>query len=46
LKVRVEAYDNGVKKASLELDDVDFIWNHPSVNQPSSFKNGQKGAII
>jgi alpha-amylase len=25
---------------------VDFVWNHPTVNQPSNFKNGQKGAII
>jgi hypothetical protein len=42
----VEGYDGDAKKATLNLDDLDFIWNHPTVNQPSNFKNGQKGAII
>lgn len=46
LKVRVEGYDGDVLKATLNLDDLDFIWNHPTVNQPSSFNKGQKGAII
>jgi len=46
LTVRVEAYDGGEKKATLKIDDVDFTWNHPTVNQPSNFKSGQKGAII
>lgn len=46
LSVRVEAYDGSTKAAELRLDDVDFIWNHPAVNQPSNYKNGQKGAII
>jgi hypothetical protein len=46
LKVRVEGYDEDTKKATLKLDDLDFIWNHPTVNQASNFKNGQKGTII
>ena len=46
LSVRVEAFDGSTKAASLQLDDVDFVWNHPAVNQPSNYKNGQKGAII
>jgi len=32
--------------ASLVLDELDFIWNHPAVNQPPQYKNGQKGAIV
>ena len=46
LKIRVEGYDGDTKKATLVLDDLDFVWNHPKVNQPDNFKNGQKGAII
>lgn len=46
LKVRVEARQDGRKIADLKLDDLDFVWNHPSVNQPGSFENGQKGAIV
>lgn len=46
LKIRVEAYDGTTKKATLVLDDADFVWNHPSINQPGNYKNGQKGAII
>jgi alpha-amylase len=46
LSVRVEAYEEGDKMAELKIDDVDFTWNHPTVNQPGNFKNGQKGAII
>ena len=46
LKMKVEAYDNGEKIATLVLEDVDFIWNHPTVNQPDNFKQGQKGVII
>jgi alpha-amylase len=46
LKVKVEGYISGEKKATLVLDDLDFTWNHPKVNTPNNFKNGQKGAII
>jgi alpha-amylase len=46
LKVRVEGWNGSDKKASLDLDALDFTWNHPVVNQPSNFKNGQKGSII
>lgn len=46
LKIKVEGYKNGEKVATLFLDDVDFVWNHPTVNQPSNYKGGQKGAII
>ena len=46
LKIRVEAYDGTLIKATLNLEDLDFIWNHPKVNTPDSYKRGQKGAII
>lgn len=32
--------------ATLVLEPVEFIWNHPQVNQPGSYQNGQKGAIV
>ncbi|CAK80989.1 unnamed protein product (macronuclear) [Paramecium tetraurelia] len=32
--------------AKLDLQPVDFVWNHPTVNQSSHYKNGQKGAIV
>ena len=46
LKIRVEAWNDGSKIATLSIDDLDFIWNHPEVQQPDNFKNGQKGAIV
>jgi alpha-amylase len=46
LKVIVKAYVGGDLWATLELDHLDFIWNHPVVNTSSNYKNGQKGAII
>ena len=46
LKIRVEGYDGTLQKATLVLDDLDFIWNHPKINQPDNYKRGQKGAII
>ena len=46
LKVVVKGYLGDQLWATLTLDELDFIWNHPTVNQPSSYKNGQKGAII
>lgn len=44
--MRVEGYDGTLQKATLVLDDLDFIWNHPQINQPDNYKRGQKGAII
>jgi alpha-amylase len=46
LKVRVEAWSDGKKIADLKLDDLDFVWNHPSINLSGNYENGQKGAII
>lgn len=46
LKVKVEGYKDGKKVATLIIDEVDFVWNHPTVVQPSSFKSGQKGVIV
>ena len=46
LKIKVEAVEGETVKATLVLDEVDFVWNHPTVNQPDNFKRGQKGAII
>lgn len=37
---------SGKSLATLVLDPVEFIWNHPTINLPSNYKNGQKGAII
>ena len=45
MKIRVELWGDS-KIATLNLEPLDFIWNHPDVNQPSNFKNGQKGAIV
>ncbi len=46
LNIRVEAQLNGDKIADLKLDSLDFVWNHPQINLPSNYENGQKGAII
>ena len=46
LNVKVEAADGELIKATLDLDSLDFVWNHPTVNQPDNFKKGQKGTII
>ena len=46
LSIKVEAWQGGDKIATLTIDALDFIWNHPTVNQPDNFKNGQKGVII
>eukprot|EP01116_Phalansterium_solitarium_P024025 TRINITY_DN8669_c0_g1_i1.p1 TRINITY_DN8669_c0_g1~~TRINITY_DN8669_c0_g1_i1.p1 ORF type:complete len:872 (-),score=231.66 TRINITY_DN8669_c0_g1_i1:183-2798(-) len=38
----------GSDGSQLVLDDVDFVWNAPTVVQwqPGDFRNGQKGAIV
>uniref|UniRef100_A0A7S3JJD1 Alpha-amylase n=1 Tax=Euplotes harpa TaxID=151035 RepID=A0A7S3JJD1_9SPIT len=36
--------DGGDFKVTLE--DVDFMWNAPKINQSSVYENGQKGAIV
>lgn len=46
LDIKVEAWQDGSKIASLQLEKIDFIWNHPQVNTASNFKNGQKGVIV
>ncbi len=46
LNIRVEAKLNGDKIADLKLDSLDFVWNHPQINLPSNYENGQKGAIL
>ena len=32
--------------ATLVMEPVEFLWNHPTVTQPSNYKNGQKGAVV
>lgn len=32
--------------ATLALEPVEFLWNHPKISLPASYKNGQKGAIV
>lgn len=46
LNIIVYATKDGNHLAKLVLDPLDFIWNHPQVQQSSVFKNGQKGAIV
>lgn len=46
LQITVKAKVGADLHATLVLDAIDFIWNHPTVNTPSNYKNGQKGAII
>lgn len=46
LKVRVEARLDGNKIAELKLDDLEFIWNHPSISLGGNYENGQKGVIV
>ena len=36
----------GNQLAKLELEDEYFLWDNPTVNQGSQYKNGQKGAIV
>ena len=46
MDVKVKLYNKAGKNvANLQLEPVNFHWNHPAVNQPSNYKNGQKGAI-
>jgi len=44
VKAEIRQGDNVI--ASLILDPLDFIFNHPKINLPSNYENGQKGAII
>lgn len=44
--MRVEGYKGGDKVATLDLEVVDFLWNHPTISTPDAYKNGQKGAIV
>jgi hypothetical protein len=37
---------NDKKVATLILDDLDFVWNHPQINSTSNFNKGQKGVIV
>ena len=46
LSIRAEAWQGGEKVATLVIDALDFIWNHPPVNQPGNFKDGQKGVVV
>ena len=32
--------------ASLELENLYFLWDNPVVNQPPSYENGQKGGVV
>ncbi|EAR85737.2 alpha amylase domain protein (macronuclear) [Tetrahymena thermophila SB210] len=47
LTLKAEIVDsNGKVTATLVIDPQQFVWSHPAVNQPSNYKNGQKGAIV
>ena len=37
---------DGTNIAKLELEPVYLLWDNPTVNQPASYENGQKGAIV
>ena len=36
----------GKQLAKLELEEVYFMWDNPTVNQGSQYEKGQKGAIV
>ena len=38
--------NSGNQLAKLELEDLYFMWDNPTVNQGSQYENGQKGAIV
>ncbi len=42
----VKVSDAGDTSKVVTLEEVDFVWNAPAVNQPDNYKNGQKGAIV
>jgi alpha-amylase len=46
LKIVVSIFEKNLELASIRLEPVDFLWNLPAVNQPSNYKNGQKGGIV
>lgn len=46
VNIRVELWSNDDKIGTLNLESVDFIWNHPGINLPDNYKGGQKGAIV
>ena len=37
---------SGSVLATLVMEPVEFIWNHPKINLSSIYKNGQKGAVV
>lgn len=42
----VAIYKGAELMASIKLEPLNFLWNNPKVNQPSNYKNGQKGGIV
>jgi hypothetical protein len=39
-------WQSNKKIANLDLENLDFIWNHPQVNTSANFNKGQKGVIV
>jgi hypothetical protein len=46
LSIKVEAWAGAQKIATIDLEQLDFIWNHPQPNTPPNFNKGQKGVIV
>eukprot|EP00742_Colponemidia_sp_Colp-10_P003716 GILJ01003955.1.p1 GENE.GILJ01003955.1~~GILJ01003955.1.p1 ORF type:complete len:647 (-),score=79.81 GILJ01003955.1:225-2165(-) len=42
LKITISGSDG----STLVLEDLDFVWTAPVVDQPANYQNGQKGAIV
>ena len=42
----MKAIDGDEKEYQITVQPVNFVWQHPVVNQPEQYKNGQKGAIV
>eukprot|EP00455_Lapot_gusevi_P057805 TRINITY_DN994_c0_g1_i5.p1 TRINITY_DN994_c0_g1~~TRINITY_DN994_c0_g1_i5.p1 ORF type:complete len:629 (-),score=202.72 TRINITY_DN994_c0_g1_i5:126-2012(-) len=46
LAILVTAQHADGSNSTLVMEPVHFVWNNVPINQPSQFKNGQKGAIV
>lgn len=46
MKLSVKLIQDGKTIATLDLEEVYFMWDAYPVNQPASYENGQKGAIV
>ena len=48
MPIKARIYDSRTKAelVKLELEEEYFIWDNPTITQPSNYENGQKGGIV